>query len=94
MDLEGLKREYSEAEAALTQDEDTDAVSITSTVRSNEEDLDKLWEFESIVAETREDNGETRYIVKWSGYPYHRLVSLELPLIISLTVQVYGRAIG
>ncbi|PSN67813.1 hypothetical protein BS50DRAFT_349495 [Corynespora cassiicola Philippines] len=89
MDLEGLKREYSEAEAALTQDEDTDAVSITSTVRSDEEELDKLWEFESIVAETREDNGETRYIVKWSGYPYHRctaepLGNFEDPVAIEL----------
>ncbi|KAL8994952.1 MAG: hypothetical protein Q9169_005217 [Polycauliona sp. 2 TL-2023] len=45
-----------------------DTVSLTSTVFSDEKD-DETYNLEAVLAERKFEDGKTRYLVKWEGYP-------------------------
>jgi hypothetical protein len=52
-------------------DYDTDTISVTSTVSS---DAGVEYDVEDIISEGWDDDG-AKYLVKWAGYPIHRLVT-------------------
>jgi hypothetical protein len=54
----------------LERDYDTDAISVTSTVSS---DAGVEYDVEDIISEGWDDGG-SKYLVKWAGYPIHRLI--------------------
>ena len=53
----------------MSDDDDADTVSVTSTATSEKKDTYPL---EGILAERENSSGETEYLVKWEGYPEER----------------------
>jgi hypothetical protein len=54
---------------------DTDTISLTSTVQSEQRD-DKVYDVEGILSEgscaDRDGNRVMKYLVQWTGYKVHR----------------------